>query len=220
MARRNLALIAAAVAVVVLILLGSKVVQANESGRTAAEPTAVSTTSAPVTPSTTAPPPPATAPPGADYEPGETPYPPPPPAELSGPAGQVAYAFVLAYNTFSPTSPSSGTIWVQSWADYATDQVRSQGEAAAFRLWAFTWQTNVSVIYPQVSAVREVSLGDDASIWELTVTRTLFPVGGTTADPGVSETVRWSITVTATSTPSPLVSGCILLTAQPQPEDA
>lgn len=221
MARRNLGLIAAALALVVLILLGSRVVANNQDDKAAGATQAATSESA--TPSTSVPPSetaPGPTPPAGDVGDGEIPYPPPAPAELSSPAGQVAYAFVLAYNTFSPTSSDSGQIWVRSWADYATDEVRTQGEAAALRLWSFTWQTNVSVIYPVVSAVSVVSVGDNASIWELSVTRTLFPIGGTTTDVGVPETVRWSITVTGTATDAPLVSGCVLLTLIPQPETA
>lgn len=146
---------------------------------------------------------------------GAAPYPPPAPAGLPDPA----YAFLLAYNEFSPTFAGAGEQWTRSWSPYATDDLRASGAQAALQLWAFTWQTRVRVISPLVTAVAVVAAGEDMTVVEVDVSRIVVAVDAAATDPGTVQVVSWRVTVTGLSGAAPLVSLCAPLAADGTGED-
>lgn len=219
--QRGLLVVAGGLAL--LIIVGSALTGGDDpgTGQSAASTTVYrppprlpAPTSAATSPAATSP---ATAPTAEaqDTAEGAAPYPPPAPAGLPDPA----YAFLLAYNEFSPTFAAAGEQWTRSWAPYATNDLRDSGAQSALQLWDFTWQTRVRVISPLVTAVAVVAAGEDMTVVEVDVSRIVVGVDAAAGDPGTVQVVRWRVTVTGLSGAAPLVSLCVPLAAGGTGED-
>lgn len=124
--------------------------------------------------------------------------PPAAPAELSGPPGDVAYRFLLAFNAYDPGYPDPVSTWSSSWAQYATGDVAGQAHDLAAVLWGDITNRRLSVTADSVGNCATIAASDRESTWECDVVQDLFPIGGDASTAYTQRPARYRVTVTGT----------------------
>lgn len=110
---------------------------------------------------------------------------------FDGADGRTVQQFVLGYLAYSPAAPDPGGTWQAAWSRYATDALRARAQAAEAGMWLFTTQRSVSALDVQV-----VSGSRAGETWSLTVSRELFPIGGSASSPSTTQTLPVQVQVT------------------------
>lgn len=127
------------------------------------------------------------------------------------PAGQVAYQFLHAFDTYDPAYPTPIATWSASWGRYATPELIGQAAQLAPVLWGTLAQQHQSITAGAVTQCSPpADTGTDVT-WECDVLNTLFPIGGDAATPYSQQRWTWRIVVTDSSTATPRVDTIALL---------
>lgn len=183
-----------AIFVVILIKRSSTPTDAASSSHSS---TTSSITTPPVTStSATSATPSGTADPADETGSDDTGYPPPTPPEMQTVEGEIAYKFILAYNTYDPNLPGAGEAWRARWETYAGEQLITNYDKAALDYYFFTLQTSVTVQSPIVAAVTvSGGGGPTGTIYFLSIDRLLVPWYPTSDSDFEVQRVDWRVVV-------------------------